>query len=260
MSQRILIIEDSRTVITFEQNLITQHLRKPTLVAKSFKEASEILKKDRDKIFIALVDIHLPDANNGEAVDLVLAYNLPTIVFTGTYDKEIRKEMMEKNILTYLTKDPMTNFYNAIKIIKQLDSNSAIKIMIVDDSKTARTRLHQILDKYRFHVLEANDGKEAYALFTEHPDTTLILTDQNMPNMSGVELTKKIRSSKNRDEVAIIGISDERNKELTIEFLKSGCNDFIARPFVEEEFITRVQINLETQAAFRRLNALADKE
>jgi PleD family two-component response regulator len=154
----------------------------------------------------------------------------------------------------------MTNFYNAIKIIKQLDSNSAIKIMIVDDSKTARTRLHQILDKYRFHVLEANDGKEAYALFTEHPDTTLILTDQNMPNMSGVELTKKIRSSKNRDEVAIIGISDERNKELTIEFLKSGCNDFIARPFVEEEFITRVQINLETQAAFRRLNALADKE
>jgi PleD family two-component response regulator len=257
MKNRILIIEDSRTVITFEQNLITQHLKQPTLVAKSFKEAAEALKGSHEKIFIALVDIHLPDATQGEAVDLVLAYQIPTIVFTGTYNDEIRKEMMEKNILTYLTKDPMTNFYHAIQLIKKLQSNSNIKVMIVDDSKTSRGRLHQILDKYRFHVIEAKDGVEAFSLYQEHPDTTLVLTDQNMPNMTGVELTKKIRQNRNRDEISIIGISDERNKKLTVEFLKSGCNDFIARPFLEEEFITRVLINIEMQETYAKLKKLS---
>lgn len=73
----------------------------------------------------------------------------------------------------------------------------------------------------------------------------MVISDYNMPKMDGFELTKKIRSKYDKDEIAIIGISARDDHLLAAQFIKNGANDFISKPFVAEEFYCRVTQNIE---------------
>ncbi|WPU97029.1 two-component regulator propeller domain-containing protein [Mucilaginibacter sabulilitoris] len=67
--------------------------------------------------------------------------------------------------------------------------------LIVDDNGTSRDILKQRLEKYGFVPLPAESGAAAMKLLSEHPDVDLLVTDQNMPGMSGVELSKMARAA-----------------------------------------------------------------
>jgi PleD family two-component response regulator len=61
-----------------------------------------------------------------------------------------------------------------------------------------------------------------------------------MPVMDCFELTKRIRSTYNKEELAIIGMSTYGNQSLSAKFIKTGANDFLNKPFFKEEFYCRV--------------------
>ena len=71
----------------------------------------------------------------------------------------------------------------------------------------------------------------------------LILTDYNMPNMDGLELTLKIREEYDKDELGIIILSSNNEPEIASQFLKIGANDFINKPYNEIEVLTRINSN-----------------
>ena len=73
-----------------------------------------------------------------------------------------------------------------------------------------------------------------------------MITDYNMPDMDGFELTRRLRSVRGSHELRIIGVSSSDNRLLTARFLKAGGNDFMLRPYVDEEFYCRVNQNLDT--------------
>jgi len=73
-----------------------------------------------------------------------------------------------------------------------------------------------------------------------------VITDYNMPDMDGFELTRRLRSVRGSHELRIIGVSSSDNRLLSARFLKAGGNDFMLRPYVDEEFYCRVNQNLDT--------------
>jgi PleD family two-component response regulator len=73
-----------------------------------------------------------------------------------------------------------------------------------------------------------------------------MITDYNMPDIDGFELTRRIRASIGSHQLRIIGVSSSTNRLLSARFLKAGGNDFILRPFIDEEFYCRVNQNLDT--------------
>ncbi len=126
------------------------------------------------------------------------------------------------------------------------------KILVVDDAKTMRRIIKNSLIKLGFNeedILEAEDGVKAYELYKQHKgDIDAILTDWNMPNMTGIELVKKIREDEVKDGilspgkdfikdiklgkgVKIIMITTEGGKESVIEAVKTGVNNYIVKPF-----------------------------
>jgi PleD family two-component response regulator len=85
---------------------------------------------------------------------------------------------------------------------------------------------------------------EALALLEEHPDIKIVITDYNMPEMDGFELTSQIRKTHSVGQLSIIGISAHGGSVLSAKFLKKGANDFLIKPFSNEEFFWRAnQIN-----------------
>jgi two-component system chemotaxis response regulator CheY len=113
-----------------------------------------------------------------------------------------------------------------------------MKILIVDDAKTMRTIIKNVLKKLGFsdeNFLEAGDGEEALKILEEHPDEIkIIFLDWNMPKMNGFEFLKKVRANKKYDNIKIVMVTTETKKENVIAALKAGVNNYIAKPFTPQ--------------------------
>jgi two-component system chemotaxis response regulator CheY len=113
-----------------------------------------------------------------------------------------------------------------------------MKILIVDDAKTMRTIIKNVLKKLGFsdeNFLEAGDGEEALKILEQHPDEIqIIFLDWNMPKMNGFEFLKKVRANKKYDNIKIVMVTTETKKENVIAALKAGVNNYIAKPFTPQ--------------------------
>ena len=245
MGKKVLIVEDSISMLYFEDNEIKREFGFETILARTKREAIEAIEKEKDSIFVALLDLNLPDAMNGEIVDAVLEYDIPSIVFSATFSDKLRAELISKGIVDYVLKGRQSNFDYVLKLINRIYNNRDIKVLVVDDSITQRSQIKYILEKYCFNVIEAKDGLEAFKIFERNSDIRLIITDHNMPNMTGMELVEKVRFNTPQSRLAIIAVSSSANHILTVEFLKKGANDFLVKPFTNEELICRVNQNID---------------
>jgi len=121
--------------------------------------------------------------------------------------------------------------------------NTIYKILVADDSVTVRNTVKHILtenNENQYRVLLANNGREACSMaFMERPD--LIILDISMPVMDGIEAIKKIKSNNQIKFIPIIAMSSTRQFE---EAFSAGAVDFLLKPFVEYELLTRVHLNL----------------
>jgi len=212
--------------------------------AKSFAEARSLVEKN-EPYFVALVDLGLPDAVDGEVVDYTLQQKIPTIVLTASFDEKKREAMLQKGIVDYVTKEGKYSYELALNTIERLVKNEKIKVLVVDDSSTQRKMLTHLLKLQLFNVVEAEDGVDAIKVLLANPDISLLITDFNMPKMDGFELIKNIRVKYEKSDLIAIGISSNEEGALSAKFIKYGANDFLRKPFNQEEFFCRINHNLD---------------
>jgi len=110
--------------------------------------------------------------------------------------------------------------------------NESFRILIVDDNREIRTILEEYLREEGYAAQGAGDGNEALAKHGESP-FDLIITDLNMPGMTGMELIKAI--SKQESTTEFIIITGYASLDSAIEAVKAGAFDYIVKPFRIEE-------------------------
>lgn len=115
----------------------------------------------------------------------------------------------------------------------------AKSLMIVDDSATMRKIIMRTvrMSGLEFEpVEEAGNGAEAIAKLSSHP-MDIVLCDINMPEMTGLEMVKKVRTEIPAcANTKIIMVSTESSQELIDGVIKDGANGYITKPFTPEKF------------------------
>lgn len=258
MSNRILVVEDNKTLAKLIAKKISLELDFEVDVAYNLSEAKLFLK--RYKYFLTLLDINLPDAPNGEIVDYALEKENRVIVLSGNIDKEFRKKMLKKNIIDYVTKSGANDVNYIIQNIKRLKKNQNHKILLIDDSLVFRKQMQGMLENMFFKVISVAHGEEALGMLESTPDISLVLTDYHMPVMNGLELTGEIRKKYMKNELAIIVISGDDDDETTALFLKNGANDYIKKPFSKEEFSCRINNSIEALENIQEITNSAERD
>jgi len=111
---------------------------------------------------------------------------------------------------------------------------SDASILVVDDFATMRRIIKNILKQLGYtNVDEADDGVSALSrLKTGRFD--FVVTDWNMPNMSGLDLIKAIRADANLKGIPILMVTAEARKENIIEAVKAGVNNYVVKPFTAD--------------------------
>lgn len=113
-------------------------------------------------------------------------------------------------------------------------------ILIVDDEAPIREMIAAALEMAGYHCLEAEDARIAHSMIVDQkPD--LILLDWMLPNISGVELARRLKREALTSEIPIIMLTAKGEEDHKIQGLEAGADDYITKPFSPRELVARLK-------------------
>ena len=174
------------------------------------------------------------------SINTTLEDSIITFTVVLPLDKEQLKDI---SVISEVSESEMIN-----NITYEIDSELPM-LLITDDYADVRLILKEVFQN-DFQILEASDGVEALKLAKHHiPD--IIISDVNMPNMDGFELTEKLKSHELTSFIPIILLTTQASETSELKGLQHEADDFIAKPFNHQILKTKVLQLIETRQKLR---------
>ncbi len=107
-----------------------------------------------------------------------------------------------------------------------------MKILVVDDFPTMRRIVKTLMRQNGYNnFVEAEDGVQGLKALESNPDVEFVVSDWNMPNMSGLEFLKAVRSDSRFAQLPFLMVTAESEKDHIIEAVRNGVSSYIVKPF-----------------------------
>ncbi len=242
----VLLVEPSGV----QRRILTRSLQDAGVVhldtAESIAEAREQLARDPDLVISAM---YLPD---GTADDLVrelreapATEDLAFMLISSVQDREQLEYLRQSGVMAILPKPfgaddldralrASLDFLSEEELELEYLDITALRILLVDDSRMARRHLRRVFEALGAEsFLEAGNGREAVALLDEHP-VDLIVTDYNMPEMDGAELTQYVREHGTLSHLPVLMISSRPDQASLSGVAQAGVDTLCDKPFEPE--------------------------
>jgi len=116
-----------------------------------------------------------------------------------------------------------------------------MKVLVVDDFSTMRRILKNILRQLGFNnIIEADDGSTAVGIL-EREKVDFIISDWNMPEMTGIELLRHVRSTEEIKDTPFLMVTAEAQQENIIEAVKAKVSNYIVKPFTADTLNEKIE-------------------
>jgi two-component system cell cycle response regulator len=135
------------------------------------------------------------------------------------------------------------------------DSMDTFKVLVADDSAIYRKLVEHTLSQDACSVAYANSGQEAIAIF-EREQPSLVITDWEMPDFSGIELCQRIRAGSDSSRYTyVILLTSNADKQNVVKGLSAGADDYLTKPFDRGELLARVRVGRRLIDLHRQIEA-----
>lgn len=119
--------------------------------------------------------------------------------------------------------------------------NEKMRILVVDDYATMRRIIKNLLGELGFaNIVEAEDGASAWRVLAQG-GIDFVITDWNMPGMTGLELLQKIRGEPATRATPVLMVTAEAKREQIVEAAKAGVNGYIVKPFTANTLKDKIE-------------------
>ena len=119
--------------------------------------------------------------------------------------------------------------------------DTSMKVLVVDDFATMRRIVKGVLKQLGFNdIIEAEDGAMALKELQKEK-VGLIVSDWNMPNMTGLDLLKAVRSDTKLKDTPFLMVTAEGQKENVVQAVQAGVSNYIVKPFTPETFSAKLE-------------------
>ena len=134
--------------------------------------------------------------------------------------------------------------------------DSKFVVQIVEDNHDLRSHMKDML-KSHYQIIESINGAEGLESITEHvPD--LVISDVMMPKMDGIEMTNKLKEDPRTSHIPVILLTAKTSKEDKLTGLKSGADEFLSKPFDEDELKVRIENLIQIRSKLQQQYAVSD--
>jgi len=179
---------------------------------------------------------------------------VPFLMVTAQKEKQDIQRAISEGVSSYIVK-PFTQIILEEKILELVKKRStykidtSLKVLVVDDSASIRVFIKGVLKKIGLtNLLVAEDGKKALEQLNnsikERAPVQFIITDWNMPHMTGIQFTEKIRNMKSQENTPILMITSKSEEEDLKKALKSGVTGFLSKPVNREKLEMKMKLVL----------------
>jgi two-component system, cell cycle response regulator len=131
---------------------------------------------------------------------------------------------------------------------------SGFTVLVADDSPVYRKLVEHTLAEEDCVTVFAKSGTQAIEIF-EHGHPDLVITDWNMPDLTGLELCQKIRASARESYTYVIILTGKAEKESVVKGLSAGADDYLTKPFDRDELLARVRVGRRLIDLHREIEA-----
>ncbi|MBF0225186.1 MAG: response regulator [Desulfobacterales bacterium] len=179
-------------------------------------------------------------------------FTLPVATEEDFKDEKLSADLFVEKIINL----PIQANY---KFSEKNDSSSLIclKVLVVDDELINLQVLKNFLEVQNFKVTAVLSGKDALDIFDskEHDDLfELILLDVMMPEISGYEVTRRIRKKYSLSEMPVVLLTAKNQISDIVEGFRSGANDYITKPFQKDELFARINTHVKIAKSIKMAN------
>ena len=263
--KRLLIIEDDKIQNKAIRDLIGNGDVKSSS-AFNGKDALKMLEEEKYDCII--MDLGLPDMNGFEILDKIRKNksinNIPIIVYTGrdlTRDETDRLNKLANTVVlkTAASKERLLDeamlFLHRVEnrlpedkqqIIRKLHHTDEVLInktvLVVDDDIRNTYSLTNALVAEGVHCLTAENGIDAISMLEKNPSIDLVLMDVMMPEMDGIEATRKLRGMPQFRKLPIIALTAKAMKGDHEKCLAAGMSDYISKPVNMEQLLSLMRV------------------
>lgn len=129
-----------------------------------------------------------------------------------------------------------------------------MKLLVAEDDLTSNLMLREIFEKWGYDVICADNGDDAWAILQKSDAPKIAVLDWVMPGLHGVEICRKIKKQKEPNPPYLIILTGKACKEDIVEGLESGGDDYITKPFDENELRARIRVAVRMVEIQENLN------
>ncbi|RDV13639.1 response regulator [Pontibacter diazotrophicus] len=262
--ENILIVEDNEVENKAVAELLLAHGLKSTS-AYSAEEAERILA--RQKVDCIILDLNLPGMKGYEWMKNLRSQKglaaIPIIIYSGkdlTEEeenalKEFANTIIIKNEYSYLRLlDEVQLFLH--KVNQKLPTGNEFKmklhvpeeillgkkVLVADDDVRNIYSLSSLLELHGMEVIAAYNGKEALQKLETEKGIHIVLMDVMMPEMDGIEATKRIRENLRFKQLPIIALTAKAMKEDKEKCMEAGASDYVPKPVDTDKLLTLMRV------------------
>ncbi|NEM97132.1 response regulator [Pontibacter burrus] len=262
--ENILIVEDNEVENKAVAELLLAHGLKSTS-AFTAEEAEQVLAKQ--SVDCIILDLNLPGMKGYDWMKKVKSNpglsDIPIIIYSGkdlseeeeNALKEFANTIIIKNEYSYLRLlDEVQLFLH--KVNQKLPSGPGFKmklhvpeevlrgkkVLVVDDDVRNIYSLSSLLEMHGMEVQVAYDGVEALQKLQQEEEVDMVLMDVMMPEMDGIEATKRIRAISRFKQLPIIALTAKAMKEDKEKCLAAGASDYIPKPVDTDKLLTLMRV------------------
>jgi diguanylate cyclase (GGDEF)-like protein len=249
----LLLIVDDDVAFVQEIQLEAETWGMRVETAHSLAIARE--KIDQEQPNIILLDVMFPESDNGFMLLDELAQkqiNIPTVITTAKSGLGDRVMAAQRGGQAFIEKPASAEeILNTIAQVLQQQRNDRPRVMIVDDDIHILKVLQILLAQWDIEVVLLADPQQFWqVLESTAPD--LLILDLNMPDYSGIDLCRAVRTASLWHDLPIVFLSSQSDRNTIRQIFTAGADDYLSKPIVEADLQTRILSRLERSRVSRQ--------
>lgn len=249
LEKPILVVDDVETIAA-SVGFILSELEVPIEIARDGEEALQSLQEKPFSLVIS--DVAMPRM---DGINLTKAIrkspalqHLPVILLTGLDHPDERRAGLEAGATAYLIKgsigggellSTVRDLLEAAPFVARPLQEQPRRILVAEDTETVAASIAFVLSEGPFEIILASDGEDAFQQL-QRADFDLLLTDMQMPYMSGIELTKAVRADANLRHLPVIIFTSVQDEAAIEQARSAGVDRYLIKGQVAGESLLEI--------------------
>ena len=254
----ILVVDDSPVAC----RIIVRELSHGGYISKVASNGDEALRMVAENPpLLVTLDVNMAGKNGYETCTLLREQttksgdgagrqHIPVVFITGVDTIKGREQGFEVGGTAFITKPFKQGelLHRVNQILRPVSEWVETEVLIVEDSDITQTVIEMALAGRGIKTIAVGTAPEAMELLEAKPDRiSLVLCDYFLPGMKGDEFCAAVRQNPTLSELPIVMLSAASDRTYILKMFKSGASDYIAKPFVEEELLARIEVHLQAR-------------